>query len=473
MSKDDAAGVLDTANVAAFPGSAFTPELIEEVNRKHALVLIGSKAVVMKENGRHAPVGERIQILSVDALNQWYRNRLYRQGEKWKTLGDLWMGDRNRRQFHGMEFAPSPDMSAGREGYYNLWQGFEVKPDPSGDCSMFIEHIEQQVCNGDVDRLNWVMSWFASIFQRPHERIGTSLVLRGSMGSGKSLPGEIIGSLIAPHYFLVDEPRYLTGQFNAHMATCLLLQADEAMWAGDKVAEGRLKGLVTSSHQMIEYKGIDPIQVRNHVRLMMTSNEDWVVPTGPKERRFGVFDVSDRHEQDRKYFGALVASMEAPGGREALLWELLNWKLDDAVLRTIPQTEALLDQKLKSAGSVEQWWYQCLDHGEVKAGSGWPVWLATRSMHKQYRVYCDQYNISRPVEERSFMKTLKRMCPGFVKRRLGKAEFHDVPEDIDGHRVPSATPANRPWGYEFPVLADARAWFDQAYGQPVDWNNDE
>ena len=63
---------------------------------------------------------------------------------------------------------------------------------------------------------------------------------------------KVIGSLFPRHYFLVDDPRYVTGQFNAHMATCLLLQADEAVWAGDKSAEGRLKGLITSPIQQIE-----------------------------------------------------------------------------------------------------------------------------------------------------------------------------------------------------------------------------
>ncbi len=58
----------------------------------------------------------------------------------------------------------------------------------------------------------------------------------------------MLGSLFAPHYFPVDDSRYLTGNFNAHMASCLLLQADEAMWAGDKEAEGRLKGLLTSEN---------------------------------------------------------------------------------------------------------------------------------------------------------------------------------------------------------------------------------
>ena len=109
--------------------------------------------------------------------------------------------------------------------------------------------------------------------QRPRERIGVALVMRGLMGSGKTKIGEVMGSLFPRHYFLVDDPRYVTGRFSAHMATCLLLQADEAVWAGDKAAEGRLKGLVTSTIQQIEAKGIDPIRLPNYVRLIMTSNE--------------------------------------------------------------------------------------------------------------------------------------------------------------------------------------------------------
>ena len=37
MSKEDAANVLDGANVAAFPGSVFSQDLIDEVNEKHLL----------------------------------------------------------------------------------------------------------------------------------------------------------------------------------------------------------------------------------------------------------------------------------------------------------------------------------------------------------------------------------------------------------------------------------------------------
>jgi hypothetical protein len=127
-----------------------------------------------------------------------------------------------------------------------------------GTYDVFKDHLFNNVCNGDQALFDFVFCWFASLFQKPREKTGTALVLRGKMGTGKSKLGEVFGSLISSHYVQIDEGRYVTGQFNSHMANCLLLQADEAVWAGDKSAEGRLKGLVTSEYQMIEAKGVAP-----------------------------------------------------------------------------------------------------------------------------------------------------------------------------------------------------------------------
>ena len=43
--------------------------------------------------------------------------------------------------------------------------------------------------------------------------------------------------------------------------------------------------------QMIEFKGVNAIRMRNFVRVLMSSNEGWVVPAGMDERRFCVLDV--------------------------------------------------------------------------------------------------------------------------------------------------------------------------------------
>jgi hypothetical protein len=129
-----------------------------------------------------------------------------------------------------------------------------VTPSPAGSYDIFRDHLLNNVCDGDPELFKYVFGWMAHIVQRPRERPGTALVLIGRRGTGKSKVGEVLGSLFPAHYFQVDDARYITGQFNEHMASCLLLQAEEAIWAGDKAAEGRLKGLITSEMQMMSPK---------------------------------------------------------------------------------------------------------------------------------------------------------------------------------------------------------------------------
>ena len=164
-------------------------------------------------------------------------------------------------------------------------------------------------------RFNWVIGWFAQIFQQPDRKPGTSLALRGRQGVGKTIVGEVIGSLLGMHYVPVAEPRYITGRFNADLDSCLLLHADEAFWAGDKSAEGKLKDLVTGHKHPIEYKGKEVIWVANYVRLFVTGNHEWMVPAGFEERRFAVLDVGEEHMQDKPYFAAIEREMNN-GGHE-------------------------------------------------------------------------------------------------------------------------------------------------------------
>src|SRR5262249_47330144 len=136
-------------------------------------------------------------------------------------------------------------------------------------------------------------------------------------------------------------------------------------WAGDKQAEGTLKGLVTEDTNNIELKGKDTFTVKNFIRLIIASNNEWVVPAGPSERRFCVMDVQPHHKQDHAYFGAIQEDMDS-GGREALMHFLLNYDLTGVNLRAIPKTAALQDQKIRSMDVIERWWFDVLKRGYIK-----------------------------------------------------------------------------------------------------------
>ena len=233
------------------------------------------------------------------------------------------------------------------------------------------------------------------------------------------------------------------------MASCLLLQADEAVWAGDKAAEGRLKGLITSETQMIESKGVDSIRMRNFLRVIMTSNEGWVVPAGMDERRYVILDVNPRCAQNRAYFAEMDEELNN-GGRERLLHDLLTFNLRQVDLWHLPQTEALLEQKIRSLDTIDDFWYNRLHEGD-----SWPTVIVCDQLHAEYLKAASQIGVGRKRGPAEFGKRLAKLVP----------EMRKVRPAIEVE--PGVT--KRAWCYELPSLDECRAAFDKLVGQPVDW----
>jgi hypothetical protein len=337
--------------------------IIAEWNKRHAHVLAGAKSCILQEF--ETPEGYTdFKLLSSASFHEWNAEHMVECGvdKNGKTVlmpaSKLWIRHPKRRKYEDIGFFPGQDAP----GYYNLWRGFAVEP-RKGDCSKFLAHIYENACQSDSVLYTWVVAWFADIFQRPAIKCGTSLAFRGKMGVGKTKIGEVMENLLGVHYKLVAEPRYVTGRFNSHMISLLMLHADEGFWAGDKKAEGKLRDLVTGKSHPIEYKNKEAFWIRNYVRLLVTGDQDWQVPAGFDERRFAILDMGGAHKQDFAYFAAIDAEMAA-GGYEALLYHLLSEVDCSKVnLRQIPHTAALLEQKLETAKSEHGWWLDILHRG--------------------------------------------------------------------------------------------------------------
>ncbi|MFN3349460.1 primase-helicase family protein [Pseudorhodoplanes sp.] len=433
---------------------------VEALNREYALVKMGSRAVVIQEQDSGS-IEDRVRILTPEAFRLWYANKpteVVSADGKTRTINwaQAWLQHRERRQYQGVEFYPNPDGAPATLGYLNLWRGFAVEPSEHGTWHIFHDHLLMNVCDGDVALYEWVFGWFAHMIQRPRERIGTALVLRGVMGAGKSKVGEVIGSLFPSHYYQVDDPRYITGQFNAHQASCLLLQADEGVWAGDPVAAGRLKGLITSSYQQIEAKGVDPIRVRNFIRLLMTSNEGWVVPAGMGERRHCVLDVNPRCAQKHDYFREMDEELAA-GGLARLLHDLMNFDLSEVNLRQIPYTRALLEQKMRSFDPLESWWFNRLTAGaQTRGADTWSAEVVCGALYDDYVRSCETVGVGRRRDPATFGAQLAKLVPGLTRQRRRR-------------RVTDGAESQLVWLYVFPDLAECREAFDMIVGQPCDW----
>ncbi len=281
---------------------------------------------------------------------------------RYEPQGHYWLRHGNRREYWRVVFLPG---LKAKPNLLNLWgKGFSYKA-KKGDCSLYLAHLRDIICNGNEEHYQYTIKWMARGVQRPWERGHVALVWRGDKGPGKNVAADAFAKLFGSHAMTITQAEHLVGRFNAHLRAKCVLIANEAFYAGNKQHEATLKGLVTDVTLPIEQKFVDAETDVNLLHLIVLSNNDWVVPATEKERRFFMVDVSDARIGDYAYFAALQRQLET-GGYEALLHHLSNEiNITDFNVRDVPKTEALRSQMAMSLTGVDAVWYECLQRGEL------------------------------------------------------------------------------------------------------------
>lgn len=424
-----------------------TKHPVDKLNAEYAFIKEGA-FVLQETTDAH---GQFVNIrLTPPDMHAWFANNRIQMGERRTPISKVWMESEGRRQYDSVVFSPLKDPGP---RFYNHWRGFAYEPragrHPSVDA--FLEHALKNVCNGDEKLCHWLLGYFAHIVQRPWEKPLVALVFRGRKGTGKNALVERVGALLGGHFMVADDERYLLSNFNAHLEANLFFVLDEASWAGDKRAEGKLKGLITGSMHNIEHKNGPVTKVRNLSRVSIVGNERWLVPATFDERRFAVFDVGDGRRQDRAFFEGMRRGME-DGGYGHLLHFLQHFDLRDVDVNAAPVTQGLIEQKHASLEAVHEWWLDCLESDELH-GSGFPGAIPERIPTGRCRdafvAWARERNIkSRLPDHKDFIDQLRQA--GVEKKRLR----------VEGELA---------YVFVNPGLAHLRAGWEQFIGGPHRW----
>ena len=416
--------------------------------------MVGGKCVILNET--IDPVFKRpdITFSSPADFETCYANRLIevpgRRGFSLESIGKVWLEAPIRRQYEGIVFAPGRE----EKGFYNLYRGLPVKP-IKGDWSLMENHIWKVVTNRDEESYRYLKAWMAHIVKNPGgKRPGTSVVLRGKQGVGKGCFASQYGEIFGSHFLHVTNAAHLVNRFNQHLKDALLVFVDEGVWAGNKTAEGVLRGMITEKYFLCEPKGKDAFPVENHVNLIIASNNKWIVPAGLEERRFMVLDVSDKYIQDKDYFTALFNQMDN-GGREAMLYDLLEMDISDVDLRIIPRTEALLDQSFHTMSTVAKFWLERLREGSLLDNRGeiWDSQIEIKAFYDSYVEFANARGDRTNLIKELFGKEIRELCPGTRSPR----------PTINGRRTRV---------YTFPDLQTCRKRFEERVKMKINWDDD-
>ena len=429
--------------------------LIERINQTHAVIMVGGKCVVLNEGINPAFNRPDITFSPPADFKTLYANqKMLTENAKGETkaipLGKAWLEHPKRRQYNGLVFAPGRDVP----GYYNLFRGLAYTP-KKGKWQKFEDHIYNVISSGNQDVFAYICAWLAQLVQSPGaNKAGTALVMRGEMGVGKGCFAENFGSLFGTHFLHITNGGQLTGRFNHHLKDALLVFVDEALWAGDKQAESVIKGIVTEKLIAIEPKGKDVFMVENHARLIIATNNDWAAPAAAEERRFFTIEVSNDRRQDREYFRAIYEEMEN-GGREAMLFDLLNLDISTVDFGRFPRTEALLDQILHTMSSTQKFWFEILRRGYLvdETDEQWSHnegLVQTSKLYEEYIKFCENLGYRRPDADSVFTRKIKEWCT-FYRERINMGT------------------GGRTWHVRFPPLPECREHFEAKVDIKVDW----
>lgn len=431
-------------------------DYVERLNSRHAVVQHGGRTFITHqlESGEVTFGDER-------HLHTLYANdfTVNAQG-KLVSVSKAWIAHPDRRTYpNGVVFDPANTSST---DCFNLWMGFAVTPDPSGSCELFLTHLLEVVCDGDRALFEYIVGWWAHLVQKPGEKPGVALVLRGEKGTGKDTVAEYVALAIGKKYCpTIAHPDHLVGRFNSRFQTALIIHVQEGFWAGDKKAEGTLKYLVTSENIEIERKGMDSFQMPSVLRVFISANADWVVPASRDERRWAIADVSNKRRGDREYFSALYAEKNG-SGPAALLAFLLDYDLSGFDVREVPQTKGLANQKLASLKNFELWWYETLENGDLNIDTedqnwnGSPLKLTCADVRSDYARWMSTKNYQGAIITDSQLgKFLKQACPSLEVTRPSQ----------------SHSPQRTRW-YQFPPLDICREQFATWLGSELTWDEE-
>lgn len=417
-----------------------SPELAE-MNEKHAVIAsVGGRCMVTR--WLPSPLDSSRQVLQLQRIPDFKQSYLHRPAgppDNPSSLGTWWLEQPRRRQYENLIFVPGGPEEIGDS--LNLWRGFAIEASP-GNWSRLRAHILENLAAGNEDHAAYIVRWAAWAVQNPDKPAEVALVLKGGRGTGKGIFGTVLMKIFGQHGLQVSTAKHVAGNFNAHLRDTCFLFSDESYFPGAKSDEGTLKRLLTETNLFIEPKGVDGEQHPNRLHVLMASNEDWVVPAGLDERRFAVFQVGAAHQQDASYFGALLKELNT-GGREAFLYDLMNMDLGEWHPRDVPQTSALLEQKLATLAPQDEWFFDLLQHGSLpNPEASAPNKALARGLFLAAR---ESFPRLRDVSDTKLGHTLRKWgCSRFIKQNKR--------------------------GWVFPPLRLAREKFEKAIRSPIDWD---
>lgn len=144
----------------------------------------------------------------------------------------------------------------------------------------------------------YVLEWLAWIVNNPGRRMTYALLIRGCQGSGKTIIGEMLRTMLGSPNVNVVNNKVFQGKFTSWAVGGLVKVLEEVSVPRNKYdVLNDLKDKITNEFILCERKGVDAYEVKNTASVLMLTNDSAALPISDEDRRYLVVESYFTHKR--------------------------------------------------------------------------------------------------------------------------------------------------------------------------------
>lgn len=311
------------------------------------------------------------------------------------------------RLIDDLVFNPNPKFTP-NVNQINLFTGFKFqRTEPTEEIDPFINHIKSLLNDREIE-YNYVLDWIASIFQKPHRKTGTAVVLYSdTQGSGKNIIFDTLGKVLGKYYLKLQSSTDFAQRFNSQFQNKLMIVGDE-IDARMKDKSNELKDVITRVKINIEFKGKETFTIDDFGNYVFTTNNENVFKVSITDRRMAIFHTIEK-KISKKVIDAILKIQEDDNLLAQLMTYFLNRDISKFVVSEIPMTEHKTDLVKMD---LPAYFKVILD----SISSYTDEKFTAKDLYKMSVDYAKQNNLTRTYTERKCSLDLSKVLGKYYKR---------------------------------------------------------
>ena len=236
--------------------------------------------------------------------------------------------------------------------FENDTEGILKNEDIKNGYNKIMYHIEHVICRDNKDKINYLMSFTKNIFNK--KRNATAPILYGDRRIGKSVFCQLFQKMMPELYCssangdIVKSDK--SGVIFDNMVCVLEEVSDDFKTAAETCQ--RIKEYITAETVGCRKLFHDQKQMINRTSFIInTNNIESIYFDGKDDARYVVFEVSNEHKEDIKYFRELFKAYNNINVLRYFYWNVKNNKEYDYDTRIVLKTEEkikAINKKFKS-----------------------------------------------------------------------------------------------------------------------------